>query len=196
MPSSAIAWSMNPEDIAVRCPQCGSKARFRFAIYKIAQTQADADWFRASKDFEVERIFLDGYKHKVSFFPGLRGNHPSDVAGCPEGYSDGYIENSAMVPGGGRSSAGTVICPACGLRRKHTLNWPSDAFFTVDYRGHVLWAFNRSHAAALLDYIRSEDRSLSGRDWQDSLKKIPAPFKSKKARDTVVKKLEGILRPD
>ena len=89
--------------------------------------------------------------------------------------------------------AGAISCDACGLNRKHDLDWPNDAFYQIEYRNSVLWAFNRDSASELLTYIESETES-GKTSVQQLPDEIPAEFLTRKARGTVVKRLTAVLR--
>ena len=86
------------------------------------------------------------------------------------------------------------MCAKCGLNCKHELDWPGDAFFQIEYRNNILWAFDRDTAIVLLKYIASEDRDRHRYGHRMLfLMKVPSMFLSKKARETVVKKLSAVL---
>jgi len=101
-------------------------------------------------------------------------------------------------------NTGSIRCSCCLIQRKHSLNWPSDAYFQITYKGKVLWAFDRKYTLKLLSYIESKERKkrivgYSGQPWntvysQDwFLRHIPEHFQSAKARPEIVKKLKSIL---
>jgi len=88
--------------------------------------------------------------------------------------------------------------------KKHNLKWPEEAYFQINYKGQVLWAFDRKYALKLLSYIESKERKkrivgYSGKPWntiisQDwFLRHIPEHFQTAKARPEIVKKLKSIL---
>jgi hypothetical protein len=90
-------------------------------------------------------------------------------------------------------ACGSLICAACGRSARHELRWPTEAWFQIDYRGRVLWAFHREGAVALLDFIRSADRRRSGLAQESFLRRIPGHFLTAKARAQIVRKLETVL---
>ena len=64
--------------------------------------------------------------------------------------------NAACRPAARSKTLGVVVCAACGLVRRHLLDWPGDAFFKCDIQGRTLWAWNRSHLQAIQVALRGE----------------------------------------
>ena len=89
-----------------------------------------------------------------------------------------------------RMKQGMAACPACGLRRRHALDWPQDAFWRWDVRGRALWAADRAHALEILEYVRSAQRPARR---SPDLKRIPSFFLTAKNRDLVVSRIEKSL---
>jgi len=89
--------------------------------------------------------------------------------------------------------SGAFSCGACYKRGEHTLNWPEDAYYSISYKGKVLWAFNYESALDLLNYIKSTDRQRTKYKWGHFLLYIPTVFKTKKARSVIVKRLSKLL---
>ena len=161
--------------------------------------------FEKSKDFEVIRVFDNGYKSVVVFFRGL-GNSLDTTKNLPEDWSkERFVSQHADLYRADEhqrnetKGLGTLVCQACGYRRKHNLKWPEDAWYIVEYRGRSLWASNLREAHKLLDFIKSKDRLKRveiDSNFQDRyLRKIPTHFLTAKARGTIVRKLEAMVGP-
>ncbi|MCB1388102.1 MAG: hypothetical protein KDK12_02960 [Rhodobacteraceae bacterium] len=88
----------------------------------------------------------------------------------------------------------SVLCDRCGLREVRAVSWPADAFFQIEHRGHVLWAWDRETALVLCDYVAGADRRLGYTDPNLAfLKRVPSAFLTAKAREPVVRKLRRRL---
>jgi hypothetical protein len=146
------------------------------------------EFFQKSDAFEYQ-LFEDSCGsrwHGAVFYHGLRGSTLSAVRDLPEGYRPEDWHRSH------RLDIGSVTCRSCGCRKKHSLNWPDEAYFQIDYKGKILWAFDRESATVLLDYIRSGIRHRD-RKWKAFLLHVPSHFLKKKARDEVTRKLGKLL---
>jgi hypothetical protein len=110
----------------------------------------------------------------------------------PGGYSPEDWDHSPYLYRSHGLDIGSVTCQSCGYRKKHSLNWPDEAYFQIDYKGKVLWAFDRESATVLRDYVRSETRQRDGK-WKAFLLHIPSHFLKKKAREEVSKKPGKLL---
>ncbi|MFN7959034.1 MAG: hypothetical protein U0P46_12030 [Holophagaceae bacterium] len=62
--------------------------------------------------------------------------------------------NAALHPAARSRTLGVAVCAACGLVRRHLLDWPNDAFFRCDIQGRTLWAWNRSHLRSILKALQ------------------------------------------
>ncbi len=191
----------------IKCPSCGEAAKFAFATYQIFKKN-DEEYFRKSKDFEVFRgqHSHGSFYHAALYYPGL-GNSLENINDLPEDYKPNmwrhpywYVTLPKEL-----ENTGSIRCSSCLIQRKHSLNWPNDAYFQITYKGKVLWAFDRKYTLKLLSYIESKERKkrivgYSGKPWntiysQDwFLRHIPEHFQSAKARPEIVKKLKSILQ--
>lgn len=131
--------------------------------------------------------------HVVIYFHGLIARGLPDIPDIPEGYSIGDWARSEHKLMTRSSFCGAVICPHCGVRQKHELVWPDQAYFQISYRNHTLWAFNRQSAIELCAYINATNRDRSDYEYWPFLMKIPHVFQTKGARDTVVRRLKKRL---
>ena len=115
------------------------------------------------------------------------------VDDLPEDYKPSDWHHSVSQGSPRRVDLGTLVCPACGKRRKHTLDWPQDAYYQIEHRGEVLWAFDRECASELLEYVKSSDRKREGYRYKLFLMKVPGVFLGQKVRGAISKKLQGLL---
>ncbi|NHK27055.1 hypothetical protein FF098_003945 [Parvularcula flava] len=182
-----------PSSLDVTCPRCGGHARYEHAEIALINRKKNIDFFRHSRDFSTARVETHGGKANAAIlWHGLHRKDPLTVPPLPrEERLDDWIRNRNIGP---KLDAGVIACPACGLRRKHLLDWPHDALFQIEHRGKLLWAFTRDHALELLDYVRSESRSRGQYRHKVFLMKVPTHFLTAKARDDVSKKLEALLK--
>jgi hypothetical protein len=101
-----------------------------------------------------------------------------------------------MVGHGGRfyfmdGAVGIVSCPECISSYSHTLDWPSDAFYRVEHRRKVLWAWNREYLVMVREYIASSSRKTEGSYYLR--RKLPKFFLLAKHRQHVVDKIDAVL---
>jgi hypothetical protein len=93
-----------------------------------------------------------------------------------------------------RRSAHVIKCTRCHLVDAYLLDWPRDAYFQWDIRGHTLWAYSREHAQALLEFIGSTERDETQfGNFEKSLRTLPTHFISAKMRDLIVKEISATL---
>lgn len=184
-----------PNELAVACPACGHEALFVFMECARIKLSADVEYFKRSKLFEYRKTMYDGVGMNLAcYYHKLDQNALPEIDDLPEGYSMANWEQTYRYRDMFNFKSGSVVCSSCGVRRKHELSWPGEAYFAIDYKGHALWAYNRSHAVELLDYIRSKDRDRSKYKHQSFLLHLPAHFQSHKARDHIVKHLTAKLQ--
>ena len=182
-----------PHILDVRCPGCGANATFYFATGETIKRREDIRYFEKSSAFEVEKFQRDsgGFGHVAIHYHGLHGDL-SAVDGLPEGYEIKcwkYPKHFSRL----NTDHGAIRCTTCGYQRKHTLVWPKDAWFQIEHKGQILWAFTREHAAELMDYLQSDERKRSDYRYQTFLLKLPSHFKGAKDRDAICKKLSKLL---
>ena len=192
--TEANDWNPMPHRVSIRCPDCGVPAEYEFAEVVRIRLAADVEFFQQSDAFEYQ-LFEDscgGRWHGALFYHGLSGSTLSVIRDLPEGYSPEDWAHSRYLFRSRGLDIGSVTCHACGCRRKHYLRWPDEAYFQIDYKGKVLWAFDRESAWVLLDYVRSETRQRDSK-WKAFLLHIPSHFLKKKARDEVARKLAKLL---
>lgn len=190
-------WFLMPHVLDVRCPRCRACARFEHVeVVRIAR-KSDLVWFRDSSFFEV-RFFRRrhvGESHwGAIYFAGLHGPAATTIRDLPEGYEAAQWGHRRTWERTHALDVGSLTC-ACGAREKHTLAWPSDAWFQIEHRREVLWAFHREHAAALREYVAGTDRTPRRSRYGALMRRVPSTFLEAKARESVVRKLDRLLSP-
>ena len=190
----------------IKCPECKGAANFAFATYQIFQKE-NQKYFEQSKNFEVFKgqHSHGSYYRAALYYPGLR-NSLENIKDLPDGYERSMWKHThwhVTLPKE-LSNTGAIRCTECLVQKKHKLIWPDDTYFQIEYKGQVLWAFDRKYALKLLAYIESDERKkriigYSGNPWnkiysQDwFLRHIPEHFQTAKARPEIVKKLRELL---
>ena len=185
-----------PSEISIICPKCEAHAQFNFSICRTAD-KVDRPYFDKSKNFDTEyvKIRKGQWNYRVWYNPGL-GTPLENLKDLPVSYKPIYSYQRGAANAENR---GVATCINCGLRRRHKLTWPNDAYFNTEYKGNILWAYNREMAMILLEYLNSPDRKkhkFYKRGTQGSwswLRNLPKVFQTKKATPHVVKKLEKLL---
>jgi len=193
--SRPYEWKPIPHRVDVTCPSCSHCAEFEFAEVVRIKLKSDVEFFQKSSAFEY-REFQDScghYWHGALYFQGLHGNPHQAIHELPEGYTHGDWEHSRYLSNRSSWPVGSIRCGNCHARAKHVLNWPSDAYFSIAHRGHVLWAFHRESANELIQYLLSADRNLARYRWSSFLLHVPSVFKVRKAREGVVRQLTKLV---
>lgn len=184
-----------PHVVAVTCPACRACAEFEFAEVRRIPLKRDIAYFENSKLFEYRR-FRDSCGHDwhgaVHYFR-LNGRLDS-ITDMPDGLDAQDWQHSRYLVRSQTFEWGTIDCFVCGHRAKHTLAWPAEAHYAIEYRGEVLWAFNRESAKELRDYVHSTDRDPRRYRWVSLLRHVPSTFLRKKARSAVVRRLDALLQ--
>jgi hypothetical protein len=92
--------------------------------------------------------------------------------------------------------SGDLNCPACGMAGRHELNWPSEAYFTVDHGGQTLWALDHEMMVEFRAFIAAGAERKTLREasphWRH-LMRIPSVFLTAKAREPMLKKIDRVL---
>lgn len=184
-----------PHVLALTCPDCAKEAFFEFPSCVKIRLRKDIPYFEKSKYFEYHKApERDGKSVNLAFyFHKLHGHSFPEITDLPDGYEMSDWARSSFLYREHGKDEGTLFCIACGLRRKHQLSWPQEAYFQITYKGKVLWAYDRRCAAELLDYIASKDRERADYQYRAFLLTVPSFFQTKAARDEVVKRLSASL---
>ena len=188
-------WNPMPHIVSVRCPDCGAQAKFEFAEGRRIELRKDIAYFQTSKDFDYATVrdYGGGNCHVAVYYHGLGRRALGSINDLPDGYTQDDWQHSRYLMRSHDSHTGAISCAKCGLQITHHLDWPTDAFFQIEFWGNVLWAFDRESASELLTYIASEDRTRQNFVYKSFLMEIPTVFLTRKARETVVKKLAAVL---
>jgi len=192
--SEAYDWNPMPHKVDVRCEHCAGLAIFEFAEVVNIKLKKDVPFFKESSLF-VYRLLPDGCGHQwhgAFFFSGLHGSIKS-ITELPVGYSPEDWAHSKYLTRSPAFTLGSVSCKRCATNQMHALDWPSEAYYSIEYKNKQLWAFNRDSADELCRFINSHTRKEADFRWASFLLHIPTVFKSKKARESVVNKLNRLL---
>jgi hypothetical protein len=159
--------------VAIRCPRCGREAAMADAYSDLSGERAQT----AAADPSVTGMWVAKKYYRVIRAPDL----------LP------WSEIQRARKKG--ETWGICRCPSCGLRARHRLDWPADAYFTASIRGRTLWAWNREYIVALRDFVASDTRRIAGLRYNVAryVKRVPAMFLFAKHRAEVVKKLDRLL---
>jgi len=188
-------WNPMPHQVDIKCPTCEEHAVFEFAeVVKIA-LRKDVPFFEQSDLFEYY-LFKDSCGHKwhgAVYYANLHGGSISAIRNLPEGYVPENWNHSKYLTRNHGLDLGAFGCTHCQTRKPYMLQWPSDAFYSISYKGEVLWAFNRESAVDLRDYIASTERKTEKYKWSRFLLHIPTVFKKQNSRDNVIKQINRVL---
>jgi hypothetical protein len=182
--------------VAVKCPGCSNEATFEFAELIQIPHREDIPYFQNSRHFDYEKATRGsiGLHHYAWYYHGLGRKQLALIDDLPEGYDPAFWDHLRFSYHSHGTDRGTIYCTSCDYRRKHVLNWPDDAYFSIVYKDSILWAFHREMVTELLKFIASDDRDFRKFRYRSSLMKIPKVFLTAKARDHVVKKLEAKIQ--
>ncbi|MTI10918.1 hypothetical protein [Curvivirga aplysinae] len=156
----------------------------------------DISFFKQNDLFEY-RLFKNDSGHSwhgAIYCANLHGNSTQAIHELPDGYTPEDWNHESSYLSNKSSQFGAVSCSNCCTRRRHFLNWPADAFYSIQVKDKILWAYNRDSTIELRDYIASHDRDIYAYNWTFFLLHIPTSFKKRNIRDTVIKKLNKILK--
>lgn len=186
-----------PHTLDVRCTSCGAKAFFEFAEVVRIREKKNVPFFQDNDQFDY-RLCTDScgqHWHAAIYNAGLHGRTVASIRELPEGYSKSDWEHSNYLYRSAGPTLGSILCGNCHLRSRHELRWPEDAYYQINYKSDVLWAFNDESASELRDFIASTDRKRHGYRWESFLMKVPTKFLRHEARNTIVKRLDRLFPP-
>ncbi len=193
--SQKLPWNPMPHVLDINCPSCGKPAIFEFAETVRIALKQDIVFFQDSDLFECRR-FQDScghYWHGAVFYALLHGGSTAVIEALPKGYLPAQWDHPSSLTRHRDTPLGAYRCGQCHEGGTHTLDWPHDAQYSMAYKGHVLWAFNRDSAVALRDFLSSNHRSTVNSRWQRFLSHVPTRFKDRKARARLVQLIERLL---
>ncbi|MFT5358568.1 MAG: hypothetical protein ACI9KE_005807 [Polyangiales bacterium] len=176
-----------PEIATIRCPRCANATEFRRAV-SLTNGKSWAWWqprlwpCAAATDWTAKERWAPGDPQ-----PGWRGwiviEHDPSLYRWKQP-THGYTANDD----------GVVSCIICVGRRKHVLDWPSDAYYRFDLPQGSLWAWSREGAEALIEFIASTKRDCGAHGPHYLfLRHIPSAFLGAKDRQAIVSRLRREL---
>lgn len=186
----------------IQCPRCQSHAVFQYVQTCRIAKKVDLPFFESSTSFRIEWRQNGGNRYRVAaHYRGL-DNAIENAGELPEGYTTG-MWSRVSIPYASDALSGVAFCANCQRHSRHTLEWPTDAWFQLDYRGQTLWAYDRASALKLLRYIESDSRT-KGLDYTCGghavfrtvdrfLYRVPTHFQTAKARPYVLRALKRKL---
>jgi hypothetical protein len=189
-------WNPMPHKLDIKCPACSQRAEFEFAEVCRIKLNTDVDFFKNSTSFEYRKLqdSCGHYWHGALYYAGLHGDPCDTVNNLPMGYKPSDWQHSEYLYRSQSLEIGSVRCEHCHLRKKHSLKWPDDAYFSIAHRNKVLWAFHRDSAYDLNDYLLSKSRDPSKYRWRSFLLHVPTIFKTEKARVAISKQFMRLLK--
>ena len=188
-------WNSMPHKVELKCQSCSGLATFEFGEVVRIELKKDIEFFKNSSLFDYQ-TFMDSCGHKwhgAIYYAGLHGGSVNSINELPSGYRKESWKHSKYLYRNHGLDIGSINCPNCHLRRKHQLNWPLEAYFSIEHKGNQLWAFNRESACDLRDYLENNNRKHGEYKWSNFLLHVPTVFKKQGARDNAVKQLNRIL---
>ncbi|MFZ5637643.1 MAG: hypothetical protein ACOY82_13770 [Pseudomonadota bacterium] len=94
----------------------------------------------------------------------------------------------------GAPIAGSSRCLSCGYNGSHTIAWPDAAFYKVEIRGHLLWAWSADSTEVLIRFLASGQRDEKAFPGHVAfLLHLPTVFKRAGMRKEAVAKLRKLL---
>lgn len=167
---NGFTWSNVPNEVTVRCRECGGPATFESGKEFVGGSAGRA----LREDSAVVGVAF-GRGFLRNRFPYLfpRRTGPLGNFGQFDGAED------------------VVTCPRCVARHPHQLSWPADAFYRLEHRGATLWAWNREYLVMIRDFIASERRDAAGHFY--FRRKLPKEFLLAKRRSELTAKLDRLL---
>lgn len=154
-----------PDCCTIRCPKCSGKATFSGSMF--LYRDASLSKHAIPKDMRLPKNF-----------PWKQSNvHP-------------YLQ---WRPECNVEQWGILSCPNCGRAGRHRLNWPEEAYYTIEIGGRKLWATNREFLAELLRFVDNPRNSTPSKLHPYNLKIIPRVFYQKRHRKTLKRKLMQLL---
>ncbi|TEU23082.1 hypothetical protein [Alkanindiges illinoisensis] len=188
-------WNPMPHKVDINCPLCGGHAVFEFAEVVKIELKKDIPYFKASNCFEYKtHEDYCGHKwHGATYYASLNGGSTATITNLPDGYKPEDWDHSKYLIRSHNTDNGAFTCGICQTRKVYVLNWPSDAFYSLSYKGKSLWAFNRESLIDLRDFIESNDRNTERYKWASFLLHVPTIFKKKSARADILKQINRML---
>ncbi len=184
-------WFCLPPKLSIICPSCEKEAFFQFALVQHIQGRKFQEYYKNHPAFETMYLY-DAYAYVHKFcailYPTFHLDFEQILSDIPEQHKN-FSQRTPYL----NKSYGAVTCIHCLIKRKHQLLWPEEAYYCIEYKGHVLWAPNLSIFQSIHDYIASKDRDRHKYGHYHSLLHLPQHFLTQNARTTVIKKIQTFL---
>ncbi len=188
-------WNPMPHKVDIKCPSCDEHAIFEFAEVVKISLKKDIPFFEKSDLFEYCQ-FKDSCGHKwhgATYYANLHGGSTGAIQNLPDGYKAEDWNHSKYLTRSHGTDLGATTCRNCQMRKPYILQWPKDAFYSINIKSELLWAFDRESAVELRDYIASSDRKTKKYKWASFLLHVPTTFKRQNVRGSVVKQINKAL---
>lgn len=184
-------WFGMPQNIHIRCPKCQQKVHFQFPLVFPVPQKKYRPFFESHATFETALLYHPKqyiYQFCAIFYPALHPNPEQYLNEIPKGYK--FLEYSARFL---MKNHGVVTCSSCFMKAKYMLKWPEDAYYYIEYKGQLLWAYHLDAFISIYDYIQSKQRHRRKSGHVIYLLHIPHHFLTQHARNEVIKKMHRLL---
>jgi hypothetical protein len=116
-------WNPMPHVLDVRCPKCGSRAKFEFAEIVRIEKKLDISFFLNSKlfDYAIFKDYCGHNWHGAIFYLGLHGGNVKTISDMPEGYEPENWSHSKYLFRSHGLDLGSIRCSTCYYESKHNL---------------------------------------------------------------------------
>ena len=175
--SRLLGFKMKYAPIDIKCPDCGKLAKFEEPFEFLSKHNVRPDETKPTHQW-------GGWTVLERFPSQINWKAPSGTNQFTRGRGDTGKGGYALF------TNGLIQCSHCHSNRKHTLNWPIDAYWQWEIQGELLWAWDTEHAQIILNFVKETSRPSR---HSPSLKYIPSHFLSAKVRELVVQKIERSL---
>ena len=96
-------------------------------------------------------------------------------------------------PYGSEHGFGIATCIHCGRASRYKLNWPNDAFYSIEIAKHTLWANDRDFLVLLFKFVNNPKNSAPKKADHEDIRRIPRVFFLKKYREALIRRLANLL---
>lgn len=173
----------------IRCRLCRGPATYA-APGRIAVTPENEAWVRASRHLTIRQNHDPRGPAQVALFDDRREAEAGILADHPDWHERIRYDLLRNWP---KDEPVRVTCHRCGAVETRVVG-EEDRYFQVEFRGQTLWAANRDHALALLEFIEGTDRRRLPDDVSRAwARRVPTHFLTAKGRETIVKRLRRLI---
>jgi len=172
-------------DIIVICPKCGKAGTVRFdkarsiAFFQCSSCYAKQETIPCgTDDVEINAQCTTTGRYFRAAMPKNKIHGQKVNVKCP--YCGELVIGDVVKQGGVQQIV------FCDVRNAKDPYFHYLLYFQTQYRGKVIWALNREHLQALIDYLSADIRTgLETMDFRFDL--LPTFMKTAKNRDKIVK---------